>query len=217
MGKMIPVVWVKFSAKMDARNIKTASLAFCPICGGERVQRWGKIEQNNPDEENHLRITRFRCANCGRTFSDPAKQNYKQAYLDTVQAVAGMIWTLGFSLREIETLFQTLEMYVSRSSIWRYGKRMALKLDCPDLQTRQIKIDPLYIPGVSEKLGVVVGLELCDGRQVVLGAMPEHNPKIVKRYLEDLLSDAQVEVNVKGEMAVKSSEFSQVPCPFVVG
>jgi transposase-like protein len=217
MSASIPVVWVKFSAKIKVKNIQTASLAACPLCGEERIQRWGKVELAGSDNENSLRVSRFRCAHCGHTFSDPVKQNLKQTYLETIQAVAGMIWNLGFSLREIEFFFQRLGLSVSRSSIWRHGKRMGLKLDYPNRQDPHLVIDPFYIPGVSEKLGVVVGLVLADGRRVVLGTLPECNPRIVKCYLEDLLVNADVEIEIKGDRAVKSSETARSSCPFVIG
>jgi transposase-like protein len=217
MSASIPVVWVKFSAIIKVKNIQTASLAVCPLCGGDRVQRWGKSELAGSSSGNGLRVSRFRCANCGHTFSDPVKQNLKKTHLETVQAIAGMIWNLGFSLREIEIFFQRLGLSVSRSSIWRYGKQMGLKVEYPNRQDPHIEIDPFYIPGVSETFGVVVGLELSDGRRVVLGTLPECNPRIVKRYLEDLLVNADVEIEIKGERAVKVSDTSRNSCPFVIG
>jgi transposase-like protein len=217
MSASIPVVWVKFSEKIKVKNIKTASLAACPLCGGDRIQRWGKVALAGSNSGNRLRVTRFRCANCGHTFSDPVKQNLKKTYDQTIQAVAGMLWNFGYSLREIEIFFQRLGISVSRSSIWRYGSRMGLKLDYPNQQDLHLEIDPFYITGVSETLGVVVGLELSDGRRVVLGTLPECNPRIVTRYLECLLINADVEIEVKGERAVKSSETARNSCPFVIG
>ena len=217
MSATIPVVWVKFSEKIKFKNIQTGSLAVCPLCGGERLQRWGKAEVAGSNLGNNMRVSRFRCADCGHTFFDPIKQNLKKSYLETVQAVAGMIWNLGFSLREIEIFFQRLGLNLSRSSIWRYGKRMSMKVEYPNRQDPHIEIDPFYITGVSETLGVVVGLELSDGRRVVLGTLPECNPRIVKRYLEDLLVNADVEIKIKGERAVESNEPTSNSCPFVIG
>ena len=213
----MPVVWVRFSARIDAKKLRTGSLLECPVCGGDRLQRWGKLEHRKPHNENNIRISRFHCADCGHTFSDPVKQNVKQSYQDTIQAIAGMIWCLGFSLREIEALFQKLDLVVSRSSIWRCGKKMILKVDYPGREGKRLIIDPLYVPGISEKFGVIVGLELTDGRQVVLGAFPEYNPKTVSLYLEDLLSEADVEIIVRGEKAIQSTEFVQEVCPLVIG
>jgi hypothetical protein len=213
----MPVVWVKFSAEIDFRNFTTGYLSSCPVCGGARLQRWGKIEQVRLNNGNMVRISRFRCFDCGHTYSDPVKTNVRQSYLDTIQAIAGMIWFLGFSLREVEALFQRLDLEVSRSSIWRYGKSMAKRLDCGDRKDQRFEIDALYIPGVSEKLGVIVGLELSDGRQVVLGALPECNPIVVKGYLEDLLSDAEVEIVISGGKAIQAPGFVQENCPLVIG
>lgn len=217
MDNSIPVVWVKFSAKIDPKKISTAPFSVCPMCGEERIQRWGKVEQTRPDNGDILLISRFRCAICGHTFSDPAKQNLKKNYLETVQVIAGMIWALGISLREIEDLFQKLDLSVSRSSIWRYGKRTVMKFGYPGLQAGRFLIDPIYIAGISEKMGVVIGLELTDGRQVVLGTLSEHNPKIVKRYLEELIYNTEIEIEVKGEKAISSSDFIKGLCPFLVG
>jgi len=217
IGVFMPVVWVRFSAKIDAKKFRTGSLLNCPVCGGDRLQRWGKIEHSMLNNGHNIHISRFRCADCGHTFSDPVKQNLKQTYQDTIHAVAGMIWCMGFSLREIEALFQKLDLLVSRSSIWRSGKKMVMKLDYPGREGQRLEIDPLYIPGISEKLGVIVGLELTDGRQVVLGALPEHNPQTVRCYLEDLLFAAEVEIFIRGEKAIQSPEFVQGVCPFVVG
>jgi transposase-like protein len=217
MSASIPVVWVKFSEKIKVKNIKTASLVACPSCGADRIQRWGKVELAGSNSGKGLRVSRFRCANCGHTFSDPIKQNLKKAYFQTIQAVAGMLWNLGFSLREIEIFFQQLGISVSRSSIWRYGKRMGLKADYPNQQELQLEIDPFYISGVSETLGVVVGLELSEGRRVVLGTLPECNPRIVRRYLEDLLVNTDVEIKIKGERVMNISEPVRNSCPFVIG
>jgi hypothetical protein len=216
MSASIPVVWVKFSAKIKGKSIQTGSLAVCPLCGGQRIQRWGKVELAESNNGDSLRVSRFRCANCRHTFSDPVKHNFKKNYLETVQAVAGMIWNLGFSLREIEIFFQQLGLRMSRSSIWRYGKRMSLKVDDLYRQDLLTEIDPFYIKGVSETLGVVVGLDLSDGRRVVLGTLPECNPRIVKCYLEDLLVNADVEIKIKGERAVESDETASSSCPFLI-
>ena len=213
----MPVVWVKFSAKINTRNFRTGYLSSCPVCGGTRLQRWGKIEQVKLNNGKIMSISRFRCFDCGHTYFDPNKKNVRQTYLDTIHAITGMIWFLGFSLREIETLFQRLDLEMSRSSIWRYGKRAARRLDSDDGKDQRFEIDPLYIPGVSEKLGVIVGLELSDGRQVVLGTLPECNPKIVKEYLEDLLTEAEVEIVIRGEKAIQSPEFVRENCPLVLG
>jgi transposase-like protein len=212
----MPVVWVKFSSKIDPKNVSTGKLSECPQCGGNQLQRWGKIDNLETNNGESLRISRFRCADCGRTFSDPVKLNYKIAYQETLLSVAGMIWVLGFSLREIEALFRDLGVDISRSSIWRCGKKMVTKLNCPETKGQRLEIDPLYISGISEQLGVVIGLEISDGRQVVLGALPEPNPRIVMHCLKDLLGDSLVELEIRSDTAVRNTELTHELCPFVL-
>lgn len=210
------VVWVKFASQLNPKEFKTGSLQSCPACGGKNLQRWGKTENLNPEKGDVLTISRFRCMDCGRTFSDPNKQILKQSYYGTIQSIAGMIWVLGISLRDIETLFQQLAMDISRSSIWRTGKDMLCRLECAEKKSERHVIDTIYVPGVSEKLGVVVGLELSDGRQVILGTLPELYPGVVKTCLEVLLANANIEIEISRGTAVHRTEHTQEYCPLVV-
>jgi transposase-like protein len=211
------VVWVKFSAKINAQKVSTGSLVSCPVCGEDRIQRWGKTNNSNPDSNQCLAITRFRCASCGHTFFDPIKYNLKQTHLDTIQSIAGLLWIMGFSIRQVEELFQRLGVGMSRSSIWRAVKRMGMLQAVSRMNDQPYKIDPSYVPGISEKLGVVVGLKLADGPQVVLGVLPIDDPKAVQTYLAGYLSAAKVEIEISGEKAVQSHEIFRGSCPYIVG
>lgn len=114
--------------------------------------------------------------------------------------MAGMVWLMGMSTREVVQAFKEVGIKVSRSNVWREGRRLAEALDdAGGLNSgRRYCIDKKYIHKVSSKLGVVVALSAKNARQVVLGTLDEYNPRPVKAWMEALIEDIDIDITVQG-------------------
>jgi hypothetical protein len=114
--------------------------------------------------------------------------------------MAGMVWLMGMSTREVVNAFKDVGIKVSRSNVWREGRRLTEMLgDAGELTNgRRYFIDKKYIHKVSSKFGVVVALSAKNGRQVVLGTINEYNPRPVKAWMEDLVDGIDIDISVQG-------------------
>jgi hypothetical protein len=74
---------------------------------------------------------------------------------------------------------------------------------------RKYFVDTDYIHNVSNKLGLVVMVELGYAGYRVIGVVDEHNPRIVKSWLESLVKDINIEVLLHGTGKLAKEEFKR--------
>lgn len=168
----------------------------CPYCGSSVFQRWGQVTKPVKDMGPDMDLYRFRCDDCQRTFRYYPEGIGRSDYSQGTRQLAALIWAMGYSYRDISTLFMDYEITLSRSMIGREGKALAERLHGLILsQYRKVySIDKVYIHRVSSKLGVVVAVELKSGRFAILGTLNEHDPRKVRSWLSPLVRDAEVDV-----------------------
>jgi DNA-directed RNA polymerase subunit RPC12/RpoP len=169
----------------------------CPYCGSEIFQRWGEVTKPVRDKDDlDVALYRYRCEECKRTFRDYPEGIDRSDYSLGTRQIAALIWSFGYSYRDIVGLFKEYEITLSRSVVWREGQALAAKLQGMELShyRRVFTIDKKYIPRVSSKFGVVVAVEVGSGRYAILGTLNEHNPRTVRSWLAPLVQDAEVKV-----------------------
>ena len=68
----------------------------CPYCGSRDVIKYGKVERE-------YTINRYKCKNCGRTFSDLTGTPFESSKLNTVEIflICFLYFKLGFKISQI--------------------------------------------------------------------------------------------------------------------
>jgi len=171
----------------------------CPYCGSQILQGWGWVSRTVRDKsERNTDIPRYRCSECERTFRFYPSGVDRSEQTQRIKQLAALVWAMGLSVRDVVEVMDELGVNLSRMTVWREGRALAERFD-KEGKTGSLKrysIDPIYIHRISTRLGVVVAIDLGDGRSVVLGTLSEHNPKIVKEWLEGLVADLDIDVSV---------------------
>jgi hypothetical protein len=169
----------------------------CPYCGSDLFQRWGEVTKPIKDKQDlNVKIYRYRCDVCDRTFRDYPDGVDRSEYTRGTRQLAALIWALGYSYRDVVSLFDELGISLSRSTVWREGQALAARLDGIEFKNHRgmFTIDQKYIHRISSNFGVVVAVDLGNGRYAILGTLNEHNPRSVQAWLSPLVQDADVEV-----------------------
>jgi transposase-like protein len=194
----MPTVLIRLGATeivSDKRSL------LCPHCQGALLSRWGRFMRNIQD--THERVTefyRYRCNDCGATFRVyPAGLN-RQIHSQRIRDLAALGWVIGMSCRDMVNVFDKLGVQISRMSVWRDGKQLIerLKEGGKLTETRRYTIDRNFIPKISNKLGVVLVIELEQGKAEILGVLDEYNPRPVKAWLEKIVEEMDIEVCILG-------------------
>ena len=206
----MPVVWLKLP---DARILSDDRPQCCSYCGSSILQRWGRVSKPIRDATGMLTdIYRYRCIECERTFRHYPKGVDRANQTLRIRQIAGLTWLMGMSTRDVVETFKDVGLKVSRSTVWREGKRLAGVLDALEATNngRRYSIDKNYVHKVSTKLGVVVALSAKNGREVVLGTLDEHNPRVVKSWMESLVDGIEIEVSVSGTDTLNDYESTEL-------
>ena len=169
----------------------------CPHCGGQILQRWGRVTRSISDmQSREAEIYRYRCYDCGRTFREYPRGVDRTGQSPRIRYLAALTWALGLSYRDASEFFGKKGIHLSHTTVWREGQELATRInghkDYSSL--RKYSLDPVYHKGISSKLGVVIAVDLGDGRPEIIGTVDEYNPRLVKSWLEPLVKDAGIEV-----------------------
>jgi transposase len=171
----------------------------CPYCGSPILQGWGKVPRTVRDKHEHTtEIPRYRCSECERTFRFYPTGVDRSEQTQRIKQLAALAWAMGLSVRDVVEVMDDLGVNLSRMTVWREGRALAERFDKQGKtgSLKRYSIDPIYIHKISTRLGVVVAIDLGDGRSVVLGTLNEHNPKIVRDWLEGLVADLEIDVSI---------------------
>lgn len=171
----------------------------CPYCHSQILQGWGLAPRSIQDiQPTSAEIHRYRCSDCGRTFRHYPQGVDRNAQTLRVRKLAALAWVMGISSRDVVDLFRNLGIELNRMTVWREGKELARQLQeraSPELW-KKYTLDPVYLPGVSPRFGVVLVLDVGLEKRIVLGTMDEYNPRKVKSWLEQLAPGFDFQVSV---------------------
>jgi transposase-like protein len=185
----MPVVILRLSEKPHLENGRPHQ---CPLCGSEILHRWGGSARIVKDvDQSVARVNRYRCNACGSTFRVYPSGLGRSHISYRIRRLAAIAWTLGMSSRDVATFFEQLGIHLSHATVWRDGHDLLTQWSDPaDGQpSRRFNLDSQFLPGVSSRLGVVIAVDIGDGRVSVLGTVDEYNPKKVISRLKMLVGD----------------------------
>ena len=160
-------------------------------------QRWGEVTKPVRDtDEIHVKLYRYRCDECKRTFRDYPLGIDRSDFSRSTKQLAALIWALGYSHRDVIKLFEKYGIALSRSTVWREGQALAARLDGIELNShrKMFTIDKRYIHRISATFGVVLAVDIGDGRYAILGTLNEHDPRSIQYWLQPLVRDADIEI-----------------------
>lgn len=192
----MPVVVVRLP---DSKAIPDGRPEQCPYCHSSILQGWGQSPRHIQDvQPTSAEIHRYRCSDCGRTFRHYPQGVNRNAQSLRIRKLAALAWVMGISSRDVVDLFNVLGIDLNRMTVWREGRELARELQerVPYNAWKKYTLDPVYIPGVSSRFGVVLVLDIGTGKRVVLGTMDEFNPRNVKAWLEQLIPGFEFQISV---------------------
>jgi transposase-like protein len=192
----MPNILISFSNQSSHRFDRPIQ---CPCCSSQFVQHWGNNSRNIADNRMQAtEIPRYRCSSCGGTFRhypngvDQASQSLR------IRNLAALIYALGMSSREVAEIFQSQGIQLSHMTVWREGNELVKQMreNNREYILQRYSLDRQYLPRVSQRLGVVVAIDLGLGKRNVIGTIDEDNPRVVKSYLETLIADKAIAVRI---------------------
>jgi hypothetical protein len=174
------------------------------------LQRWGRVSKSIQDKDDQVTNGfRYRCDECKRTFRGYPQGVDRSNRSRRIRRLAAIAMALGMSSREAADLFTKLGIPLSHTTVWRDGRELIDQLKKEQNLLRQYSVDTHYIHNISNKLGVVVMVELGHGEYRVIGVVDEHNPRVVKSWLESLVRDINIEVLVHGTNKLDQEGFKR--------
>lgn len=192
----MPVVLLKLPNHSETHMVRPLR---CPDCGSQVLQSWGRISRTVTDIENqNVHYHRYRCDACGATFREYPPGIGRSKQTQRIRSLAALACALGLSSRDVVSVFHELGVNLSRATVWRESQRLVEVLNAGGKnETRaRFSIDRRYLPDVSSRLGVVVAINLGNGKSVILGTVDEYNPRVVKSWLETLVQDTKIDVSI---------------------
>lgn len=164
----------------------------CPQCGGEILHGWGTGEKIVKDiDQSVAQIHRYRCNNCGHTFRYYPSGLDRSHISPRVRRLAAIAWALGMSSRDVSIFFSRFGIQLSHTTIWRDGHNLIATQGKYEESgsVRRFNLDSRFLPGISNRLGVVIAIDLGAGKLSVLGTVDEYNPRNVISQLKILVGD----------------------------
>jgi transposase-like protein len=175
----------------------------CKYCEGETFQRWGKMSKPVRDSQYRtVEVYRYRCCRCGRTFRqypegvDQADQTLR------MRKLMALCWVMGLSLRNVTLLLSAFNIEICHMTVWRDLQEQAglVKQGKKWQPVRVIGVDGLYPLGKGKKEGVLIAVDLGEGKPVAIARVDESNPAAVKRFLSPLVQRLGVRVIVTDDL-----------------
>jgi transposase-like protein len=119
-----------------------------------------------------------------------------------LRKLAALCWTLGLSYRGIAAVLAVFGVGIARMSAWRDAQEEAGELKRKRIwkPVRILGLDGAYVLGWGKKRAVLVAVDLGEGKPVAIGYLDEHNPEVVRRWLEPIVKRLGVSVIVTDDL-----------------
>jgi DNA-directed RNA polymerase subunit RPC12/RpoP len=188
----MPVILLRLS---DLDHLEKKRPRKCPYCGSVILQRWGRVVRDVRDTQNRLvEAYRYRCGKCERTFRDYPSEIDQTGQTSRIRHLAALACALGLSCREVSAFLNKKGIDLSHVTVWRDSQEVLARIKEQQETLRKYSIDTVFLRDISSKLGIVVAVDLGDGNSEILGTIDEHNPRILKSWLEPLVENVEIEV-----------------------
>ncbi len=209
------IVFLRFPNLQSTPNRQTRR---CPYCGSVIVQSWGQQAKTVRDSQaQEITIHRYRCCNCNRTFRAYPEGIDRSLLSQRMHHLAALTVAMGLSVRQVSEVFSDMGISMSRMTIYRDGREMALRLGLDgERRFKQIFImEPAQIIPGGARAGVRLVIDLGPGRMLALGILDEFNPHAVHGWLEPLCQEigAQVTILETGRLAAPAPAESLFSVP----
>ena len=197
----MPIVTLRlpdFKRKTESRPQK------CPHCGGEILQRWGKVRKPVRDYRiRTVQIYRYRCCGCHRTFRHYPEGVDRADQTERMRKLAALYWVLGMSLRSVPMALSVFGIKLSHMTVWRDINEQADLLEERRRwqRVRVLGVDGAYPLVKGKKGSVLIVVDLGNGQPVAIGEVNEKDPQAVRRWLEPLVKRLGVSVIVTDDLA----------------
>jgi hypothetical protein len=95
------------------------------------------------------------------------------------------------SSRDVAAFFTRFDIHLSHTTVWRDGHSLIAQRGAHEVSgsLNRLNLDDRFLPGISNRLGVVIAIDLGAGRISVLGTVDEYNPRKVTNRLKMLVDD----------------------------
>ena len=208
----------------DVKRKRDERPRVCRYCAGETFQRWGEVNKPVKDiRVRNVKVYRYRCCHCKRTFRHYPEGNTKADQTERLRLLAIILWTLGLSHRASSLILSGLQVLMSHMTIWRDVQEEAQKLKRHNhwKPVRILGLDGANILGWGEKQPVLVAVDLGTGKPLTVGYIDEHDPQIVRRWLEPLVQRHGITVIVTDDLfsykiVAEKLQLTQQVCQFHV-
>jgi len=196
----------------------------CPYCAGETFQRWGgTIKQVIDPYLSEVRVYRYRCCRCRRTFRHYPQGVDRGQQTARMRALAAIGWILGMSYRGSSQYLSAFRISLSRMSIWRDVQQRGQVVERERLgqSVRVLGLDGAYVRGWGKTQPVVVAVAMGTGEPVTVGYVDEKDPQALKRFLAPLAQRLGASVIVTDDLAsykqvAEALQLEQQICQFHV-
>ncbi|HEY9088929.1 MAG TPA: hypothetical protein VIO36_12225 [Anaerolineaceae bacterium] len=183
----------------------------CPYCDSTIIQSWGQQFKSVRDSQTQeIIIHRYRCCTCGRTFRTYPEGIDRSLLSQRMHNLAALTFAMGLSVRQVSEAFANLGINMSRMTIYRDGREMALKFNQQGMSKyKQIYLmERTHITQDKLRAGVRLVIDLGPGRHIVLGILDEYNPRAVAGWLEPICAEigAQVYTMDTGKLSSISAD-----------
>jgi transposase-like protein len=189
----MPVIQLRLQKCDDSTNGRPRH---CPSCGSQILQRWGQVAKQINNGKESISIHRYRCVDCGKTFRNYPKDVDQSKYSLSLRRLAALMWTLGLSSRDIQGIFEDIDVQISHTTIWREGQKLTEKIIGHKVRFLQADylIDKRYIHQVSSNFGVVLAVDIGTNVFAIVGTLDEFNPRKVIAYLKPLTAGVDIDI-----------------------
>lgn len=173
----------------------------CPYCGGHSIQKWGRSYRNSSYTNGQVdTIQRYRCGDCSGTFRVYPGIMGRSSQSNLIRRIAAIAWSVGMSLREVVATFEGSGFELSHTTVWREGKKIFKQIEqqVADSPGQKYVIDINFVPRYSNGLGVVLAVDIGKRKPIVLGTVNEHDPRIVRNWVDSLVQESDIKVSILG-------------------
>lgn len=185
----------------QVKRKKTERPRKCPHCEVETFQRWGHNSRQIKDPKiRTVKVYRYRCTGCGRVFRDYPEGINQAQQSERMKQLTVICWSFGLSHRGVEAVLSAFGVKLSRMTSWRDVQAGAERI------RREKRWQPARVVGVDGAWvggkGVMVAIDLGDGKPLAIGAVDEKDMAAVTKWLKRLKQEHNIGAIVTDDLAM---------------
>jgi len=167
----------------------------CPYCGGQILQRWGRVSKPVTNRSDLMAIIyRYKCRTCNKTFRHYPKDVNRSGFSTSIRHLAVLLSAMGLSSRKTQEIFHSYGINVSHMTIWREAQVLKLHLDGQHIGSLNTEIDFNKDSNHNSQGSppLFLALDLGEEKYLFLGTFYDSNPTSVLSWLRPLLNEGNI-------------------------